>query len=297
MARTVVRGVTALLVVALLGVAAVWGVLTYLRSLDAEPRALERCTAVNDGVRHPLTHEQADTAALLAATVLRRGMPARATTIAIATAMQESSLRNIDYGDRDSLGLFQQRPSQGWGTPEEIMDPVYATHTFLDALDEVAGYESMEVTVAAQSVQRSAFPDAYAQHEPMSRAWASALMGHSPGAVTCVAHEHAPGDVDTLLARIDRDLGAVAARVVTGDRASRDAVVVELDAAELAGRSTEGAPRLAWALAQWAVAVAPGMGIAEASVAEQRWTTESATWATTTATPVTAGRVLLTLHP
>jgi cell wall-associated NlpC family hydrolase len=82
--------------------------------------------------------------------------------------MQESTLRNINYGDRDSLGLFQQRPSQGWGSPAQVTDPVYATRIFIERLLEVSGWEDMPVTVAAQTVQRSAFPDAYAKWERLA---------------------------------------------------------------------------------------------------------------------------------
>lgn len=139
-----------------------------------------------------ITGEQAENASLIAAIAVRRGLPARATSIALATAFQESKLRNIDYGDRDSVGLFQQRPSQGWGSREEIMDPVYATNAFYDALVEVDGYEGMEITVAAQRVQRSAFPDAYADHEADGRALASALAGHSPATFTCDLDGGAP---------------------------------------------------------------------------------------------------------
>jgi len=91
-------------------------------------------------------------------------LPRYAAQIAIATALQESSLYNLNYGDRDSLGLFQQRPSQGWGTPAQIMDPVYASTAFYQALVKVRGWQSMPLTQAAQAVQRSGFPDAYAQH-------------------------------------------------------------------------------------------------------------------------------------
>lgn len=90
-------------------------------------------------------------------------LPPYAAVIAIATAMQESSLNNLDYGDQDSLGLFQQRPSQGWGTPAEIMDPVYAATKFYDALVKVSDWQTIPLTQAAQDVQRSAYPDAYAQ--------------------------------------------------------------------------------------------------------------------------------------
>jgi hypothetical protein len=92
-----------------------------------------------------------------------RGLPQYAAQIAIATALQESSLYNLDHGDRDSLGLFQQRPSQGWGTPAQIMDPVYASTKFYEALVQVPNWQSMPLTQAAQAVQKSGFPDAYAK--------------------------------------------------------------------------------------------------------------------------------------
>jgi len=107
--------------------------------------------------------------------------------IALATALQESKLRNLPSGDRDSIGLFQQRPSQGWGTEEQIMDPYYSANKFFDALVLVDGYEEMRITEAAQEVQRSAFPEAYEDHAEGARALASALTGFSPRAhLSCV---------------------------------------------------------------------------------------------------------------
>ena len=119
------------------------------------------------------------------AVAVKRGLPPRAATIAIATAIQESKLRNLRYGDRDSLGLFQQRPSQGWGTEEQILDPVYAPTSFYDALVKIKGYESMEITKVAQEVQRSAYPEAYADHEQEGRILASTISGHSPAGLGC----------------------------------------------------------------------------------------------------------------
>ncbi|WP_239146025.1 hypothetical protein [Actinoplanes couchii] len=95
----------------------------------------------------------------------QRGVPARGWVIALATAMQESGLRNLTGGDRDSVGLFQQRPSQGWGTPAQLHDPAYAAGKFYDRLATVAGWQGMPLTEAAQAVQRSAYPDAYAKWE------------------------------------------------------------------------------------------------------------------------------------
>jgi murein DD-endopeptidase MepM/ murein hydrolase activator NlpD len=93
------------------------------------------------------------------------GVPIRGWIIAVATALQESGLRNLPGGDRDSIGLFQQRPSQGWGTPGQLADPTYASHRFYAKLLAVPGWQTMAVTEAAQEVQRSAYPEAYAKHE------------------------------------------------------------------------------------------------------------------------------------
>jgi murein DD-endopeptidase MepM/ murein hydrolase activator NlpD len=121
--------------------------------------------------------EQVANAAIIVEVGLRMRVPVWGQVIAVATAMQESSLYNLDHGDRDSLGLFQQRPSQGWGTPEQIMDPVYAAEKFYDALLAVDGWESMPLTEAAQAVQRSAYPDAYAQWTADAVALVAALGG------------------------------------------------------------------------------------------------------------------------
>lgn len=126
-------------------------------------------------MRYSLAPDQADNAALVSAIATRRGLPARAATIALATAFQESKLRNIDFGDRDSLGLFQQRPSQGWGTPAQVQDPVYAAGQFYDELVTVPGWETGRLTEVAQSVQRSGFPELYQQWEGMAQQLTAAL--------------------------------------------------------------------------------------------------------------------------
>lgn len=146
----------------------------------------EECTARVEGhTSSPLDPEQSQNAALITAISVHRGLPAHAATVALATAMQESKLYNLSGGDRDSIGLFQQRPSQGWGTAQQIADPVYATNAFYDALQKLGDWNSVTVTKAAQAVQHSAYPDAYAQHEPDARALASALTGYSPHAFAC----------------------------------------------------------------------------------------------------------------
>lgn len=150
----------------------------------------EGCTATVAGRKVDLAPDQSRNAALIAAIAVRRGLPARAASIALATAYQESKIRNLGHGDRDSIGIFQQRPSQGWGTEAQIRDEHYSINKFYEALEKIDGYESMRITEAAQKVQRSGFPEAYEDHAPDARALASALTGYSPdGAFTCVVHE------------------------------------------------------------------------------------------------------------
>jgi hypothetical protein len=175
------------------------------------------CTAEVDGHTVEVDLEQAENAALITAVAVERGMPARAASIALATAYQESKLYNIDYGDRDSVGLFQQRPSQGWGSVAQLTDPVYATNAFYDALQKVDGYDSMEITVAAQEVQRSGYPDAYADHEKDGRALASALTGNSRAALWC----DVPGDADEADDTIDETGLVSRAAVVRRDLETR----------------------------------------------------------------------------
>lgn len=119
--------------------------------------------------------EQIPNAKVIVATGVEMKIPARGQVIALATALQESGLRNLTYGDRDSIGLFQQRPSQGWGSRAQILDPVYASTKFYKALKSVDGWEQMDVTVAAQKVQKSGRPGAYAQHEPLATALQQAI--------------------------------------------------------------------------------------------------------------------------
>jgi hypothetical protein len=164
-----------------------YGVLNHV-SPGLEP---EECTATVDGRTVELSTEQAENAALIAGVSVRRGMPARAASIALATAYQESKLYNLDSGDRDSLGLFQQRPSQGWGSRQQILNPYLSTTAFYDALQRVDGYETMRVTEAAQEVQRSGFPEAYADHEADARVLASALTGQSFHAFSCSVDDDA----------------------------------------------------------------------------------------------------------
>jgi cell wall-associated NlpC family hydrolase len=114
--------------------------------------------------------EQMTIARTIVDTTAQRGLPRRAAVLAVATAIVESQLRNLDYGDRDSLGVFQQRPTQGWGSPAQVRDPVYATNAFLDRLVAIDGWQHMPNGTAEQRVQRSGFPERYAPQHPHAEA-------------------------------------------------------------------------------------------------------------------------------
>jgi hypothetical protein len=234
------------------------------------------CTATGSGTSTELDPEQAGNAATITAVASRRGLPARAASIAIATAMQESKLRNIQYGDRDSLGLFQQRPSQGWGTSKQILDPIHATNSFYDALVKVKGYQTMPITEVAQKVQHSAFPTAYADHEPQARLIASDLTGYAPTGFNCVlrpssAAAQAAGPsgltarAKTLRTAVNRETGRTAPTV------SAAGTTLDYRVPDDAGN------RSAWGLASWAVARASDLTITRVDVAGQEWNRKKST--------------------
>ncbi|MEV0650091.1 M23 family metallopeptidase [Phytomonospora sp. NPDC050363] len=128
-----------------------------------------------------LNPEQVRHAAIIIRVGQDKKFAQRGWIIAVATAMQESTLHNYghlgDANDHDSLGLFQQRPSQGWGSSEEILDPYYAAGKFYDKLARISGWEQMPLTRAAQAVQISAYPEAYAKWEPLATTVVSTLSG------------------------------------------------------------------------------------------------------------------------
>ncbi|MFW7414418.1 hypothetical protein [Demequina sp. SO4-18] len=252
-------GVAALAVLVVAsGAAIVWGPGLWDRYGD-EVFPSGQCTVTLGDRTDTKTAEQANNIGIIVAGSIRHGLPARAATIGVATAIQESSLRNIDYGDRDSVGLFQQRPSQGWGSIEEILDPYYSTDRFYDALRDISNWRELDVTVAAQAVQRSGFPDAYADHEEEGRLWASALTGHG-------------GQVDCDL----RGAEATTARAFTDRVAADFGDTVSLQVGDVNTASTVltapgASATMATALQHWAVAVAAAEGVTASARQDQAW--------------------------
>ena len=202
-----------------------------------------------------LDTDQAANATTIAAVGQRLGLPDHAVTVALATALQESKLYNLPYGDLDSLGLFQQRPSEGWGTPAEIMTPRYAAAVFYLHLEKVAGWQNLPVTIAAQAVQRSADPEAYAQWEEEARVLAQALTGELPAAFSCqIPGKPAPPTPATVIAA---DLSA------------------DLGSTTLSGPL---APTRGWQVAGWLIGHASQYGVTMVTINGQRWTAHSGKW-------------------
>ena len=131
-------------------------------------------------------HEQVANAVTIVTVGVQLGVPPRGQIIALATAIQESGLHNLHYGDQDSLGLFQQRPSQGWGTPAQILDTAHAATRFYQALSAEPGWQTLPLTVAAQGVQRSGHPDAYAARERAATQLYAAITGAPASTGACV---------------------------------------------------------------------------------------------------------------
>jgi len=151
---------------------------------DLQPAGPD-CTLTADGHTYGLDRAQVANAQTIAQSAASLGLPHHAVTVALTAAFQESSLHNLTHGDRDSVGLFQQRPSQGWGTPTQLVDTTYASDAFLRALSRVSGWATLPVGEAAQRVQRSATPTAYAHWEAEARALARAVTGEVVRAVSC----------------------------------------------------------------------------------------------------------------
>lgn len=216
-----------------------------------------QCTVAAAGSSYMLTPEQAANAAIISAVAVRQGLPNHAATIALATALQETKLRNLDYGDRDSLGLFQQRPSQGWGSAMQVQDPNYAAGAFYRALVKLPNWQTDSVATAAQEVQRSADGSAYASWEGEARALASALTGEVPAGLTC------SGKAPT-------STGATTARVSAAVAAAFGAQALTPGSDTTLGRAG----------AAWLVANCRTYGITRVAYAGYAWDAVRGTWVT-----------------
>jgi hypothetical protein len=239
------------------------------------------CT-VRAGGEVTLDLVQMANAATIAAVGSRRDMPQRAITVALATALQESKLENLEAGDRDSVGLFQQRPSQGWGSARKLRDPRYAADKFYTALKKVKGWQSMSVTDAAQKVQRSAFPNAYAKWSYQAEVLAKALSGDATAAVAC-----------TLTGRPALRGAAAAAALLKG---------LKLDWGKGLDQTVErgagltvavGDPSAGWRYAHWLVSHAHDTGLERVRFADLEWRADAGTWQSVTGDGGTDERLVI----
>ncbi|MGW7477409.1 hypothetical protein ACWGH8_02380 [Nonomuraea muscovyensis] len=207
--------------------------------------------------------EQAQISATIAAVAARRKLPERAVVIAYATALQESKLANLAYGDRDSVGVFQQRPSQGWGSVKQLMDPVYATNKFFAALVKVKNYRKVPLAEAAQAVQRSAGGYAYAPHEERAKILAAAFTGRVPRAVHCWYPPATAGGAK----------GSEGAKGSDGRSAQPRAKTAEArrQLARAMGSTAVTGERRGWLIAAWSVAHAQKYGLSRVGYGGATW--------------------------
>jgi hypothetical protein len=228
------------------------------------------CQASAAGSTYTLDVDQAANSTTIAAVGKRLGLPDHAVTIALAAALQESKLRNLPYGDRDSLGLFQQRPSQGWGTSTEILTPSYAAAAFFRALQRVPSWETLPITDAAQKVQLSGAPTAYAQWESEARTLAVAITGETAAGLSChFALERSQDPAPIVSSSMKNELG-----------------VATLD-------STFSQPR-GWMVASWLVGHAQQFRVTTVSFRGQEWRAKTGRWQPTTPSD---GRVRFAQQP
>ncbi|WP_433301925.1 hypothetical protein ACQP2F_07525 [Actinoplanes sp. CA-030573] len=267
---------TPVAVLAVLALVGTLGIVIAVRGMDGKiplPAIGPECTVRADG-EVTLDTVQMANAATITAVGIRRGMPERAVVVALATALQESKLENLEDGDRDSIGLFQQRPSQGWGTPEKIQDPRYAADKFYSALKKVKGWQKMRVTDAAQKVQRSAYPNAYEKWADESAVLARALTGRATGAVACTVTGspvlRGAAAAAALMEGLKRDWGKGLAKTPAAAQAAGLTVAVS-DAST------------GWRYAHWLVSHASDTGLERVRFADLEWRAPDGKWQPVTA--------------
>jgi hypothetical protein len=249
MGSTVRRGLVATLVVLTVLAAAAFGLWMLWRAAESHSSA-EECKAGS----YSVAPDQASVASTMVGVVISRELPERAAVLALAAGLQESKLANLapGEGDRDSVGVLQQRPSQGWGTAAQLHDVHYATGKFLDALVTIDGWQAMPLAEVIQKVQISVDGSYYAEHEDEAQALSDALTGKAPAGLTCSFAE--PAQVASA--------AAVAAAV------ARDLPVTRPTAAP----PTVTVPGASWATAAWFVANADRFGIDSVAYSGREWT-------------------------
>ena len=244
------------------------GYLVYRGVQPVPPPPPPGCQAGTGVTAIGLETDQAGIAATIAGVAARRHLPRRAVTIAYAAALQESDLHNLHYGDRDSVGVFQQRPSQGWGTTAEIEDPIYATTRFFAALVKVHHYAKIPIDKAAQDVQRSADGLAYEQWLAVATLLTNYFTGSWPHGVSCwYTPPHAAAGLTAAVRELALTFGPPGEKgVVVGVTTARSAKNEKREAVVQVKRSS------AWTVAGWLVAHAQQYGLSQVRYAGYEWT-------------------------
>jgi hypothetical protein len=260
------------------------------------------CSVAADHQSYSYDLEQMQNASTIAAVGVKLGVPRYGIEIAEATALQESKLHDLESGDRDSLGLFQQRPSMGWGSAAQIIDTTYSTTAFYQALLKVSNWQHLALTVAAQDVQHSAYPTAYASHEVEAGVLADVFTGITGSALTCtldgptfsLQSANSAGlttQGQAVVADAQKQWGSIS---VQGASASSRSFALTLPS----GLGTTGAKDRGWAYANWAVSKAEALGITQVGYAGKTWSSTNSpdSWQTTTdASAAPTNRVVLTM--
>lgn len=248
-----------------------YGAYTLYQRFVTEVLTVPGCQAGSGSSAIGLDFGQAADAATIAGVAVRESLPTRALAIAYATAFQESKLENLNYGDRDSVGIFQQRPSQGWGTTAELEDPAYAAGAFFHALVQVPNYQAIPVYQAAQAVQKSADGYAYQQYA-QSGALLATDYTITPHAVTCWYNPAQQPSGQGAAAKLNLHGAAVQLDHVFGTPGAGGALNgitrIRSGSADLVS-PVQGA---GWAVASWLVANASTYGITQVSYAGYQWT-------------------------
>jgi hypothetical protein len=218
----------------------------------------------------PLDFGQAADAATVAGVAARDHLPAQALTVAYATAFQESKLENLTYGDRDSVGIFQQRPSQGWGTAAQLKDPAYAAQAFFGALVKVPNYTTIPVYEAAQAVQHSADGYAYQQYAQTGAQLAADFTAR-PHAVTCWYSPSAQAADENVSPKLDLHGAAEELDTVFGTPGQGGALTGVTRIRSGSADLITAKPGAGWTVANWLVTHASSYGITQVSYAGYQW--------------------------
>ncbi|MGH3428457.1 MAG: hypothetical protein ACRD3Q_21525 [Terriglobales bacterium] len=244
------------------------------------PFISDTCRAYGNDHVVRLKPTQLTYAATIAAVGTTHGMGDQGIAVALATALQESKLHNLSHGDRDSVGLFQQRPSQGWGTAEQLQDPHYASTEFFIGLRRVKGWAAMSIGDAAQAVQRSAHPTAYGKWAADATALTRAFTGQEIRAVTCKLRESAKLSggkaADGIRREYARDYDNPNLR--TSVNGEGPELTLKVPVNRTSGEDRASGSVTGWRAAHWFVAKSRDYGVTRVSYAGARWSASSGKW-------------------